>query len=221
MSARIFVVVALSVMFGVSAAMATPIYVETTGADFDTLLGGFATPVGSDMVSNFSGGNLSASVISQAFSDEAGNYLYLYQVNNTGGMGTDVITRFTASPYAQADSSITLGYLTDNIPAAFILGNQAPLYGDVNADAGPTVGFNFPVGNPFYGVPDSYIAPGKSSKVLYIQSSLAPGLVTGNIINGGVHTGQIIGPVPEPGTLVLLGMGAIWLLAYAWQRRQS
>ena len=125
---------------------------------------------------------------------------------------SEVITRFTASPYASADTSISLGYLTANIPTAFTAGDQAPLYGDVDTAAGPTVGFNFPVGNPFFGMPDSYIAGGESSLVLYIQSSLAPGIVTGNVINGGVHSGDIIGPVPEPATICLLGLGSLALI---------
>ena len=200
---------------------ATPIYIGTAGADFNTLLGGLAAPAGSALPTNFSGGNLSAEVISQAFTDGLGNYLYLYQLKNTGVVGNDVITRFTASPYAQADNTISLGYLTANIPAAFLLGDQAPLYGDVDAAAGPTVGFNFPVGNPIYGIPDSYIAPTKMSKVLYVQSTLAPGLVTGNVINGGVHSGPIIGPVPEPATVTLLVMAGLGLLCYARRRRRS
>jgi hypothetical protein len=41
------------------------------------------------------------------------------------------------------------------------------------------------------------------------------------------YAGAYIGPsfeyttVPEPGTLVLLGMGGLGLLAYAWRRRRS
>lgn len=140
------------------------------------------------------------------------------QVKNTGAAGSDVITRFTTSPCTQADEEVLMGYLTANVPAGFTPGDQAPLYGDVNVEAGPTVGFNFPVGNPFFGIPNSYIAPGKSSRVLYIQSSLAPGLVMGNVINGGVHTAQVVGPVSEPATMGVLALGGLFALV---RRRRS
>lgn len=100
---------------------------------------------------------------------------------------------------------------------------KVPLYGDVNVAAHPTIGFSFPTPNPFLTIPDlSYIAPGEHSKVLYAQSDLPPGLVSGNVINGMVHNGQIVGPVPvpEPSTIVLLiaGLGG---LGYALQHRRK
>lgn len=204
------IVSVLAAMLMCAAAEGAPIFVQTPGADFATL--GAAISVGAPMVSDISGSHLTGNVISQAFTDGVGGWLYLYQVNNTGVAGSDVITRYTISPCTQADKDTMLGYLTANVPAAFSLGNQAPLYGDVNVEAGPTVGFNFPVGNPFFGMPNAYIAPGMSSKVLFIASDLAPGIITGNVINGGVHACDIIGPIPEPATMSLLTLGGLALI---------
>jgi hypothetical protein len=212
MKTKVMVFLAAVLIFG-AAAQAGIISVATPGADFASLLGGSAYAVGGPLVDDFSGGSLYASVASQAFTNGAGSYLYLYQISNTSSSGGEIITRFTAGPYSGASAALSLGYLTANIPAGFSAGDQAPLYGDINTDAGPTVGFNFPVGNPWYNMPNAYIAPGKWSRVLYVVSDLAPGVITGNIINGGVHAGNIIGPVPEPATMAMLGLGALGLLA--------
>lgn len=199
------------------AVQATLISYDAAGADFQTLSGSSIAPIESGFT-DFSDHNLSAKVLYQVFTDGA-SYLYLYQVRNTGIAGNDTITRFTTSPFAQADGQTLLGYLNANVPAGFSPGDQAPVTDDIDSAAGPTVGFSFPPGIPRYGVPNFYIAPGKNSEVLYVQSNLPPGVVTGNIINGGVHSGQVVGPVPEPGTLVLLATAGLGLLAYAWRRR--
>ena len=128
-------VLAIGVMAAVLAingvVQATPIYIATTGVDYSTLLGGSATPIGLPLTTDFSGGNFFGKVVSQAFTDGAGHYLYLYQIDNTGTPNSDVATRFTASPFTGADALISLGYLNANIPAPFVFGNQAPLYADV------------------------------------------------------------------------------------------
>ena len=223
MTRKVLVMGVMAAVLAIGAVVqADPMYVAVAGADFSTLLGGSLTPLEPQpLVSDFSGGALTASVASQAFTDGAGNYLYLYQINNTGAPNSDVVTRFTASPFLGATNQVSLGYLDANIPAGFLSGDQAPLYADVNTGISPTVGFDFPVGNPIYGVPDSFIAPGKSSMVLYVESTLPPGLVPGNIIDGQVRANQVIGPVPEPGTLVLLLTFALGVFAYARRRRAA
>ena len=49
---------------------AMPIYVETAGADLRRPSGRTGNAARIDLVSNLSGGNLSASVVGQAFTDE-------------------------------------------------------------------------------------------------------------------------------------------------------
>ena len=43
----------------------------------------------------------------------------------------------------------------------------------------------------------------------------------GTIASGGPIHAFLLTPIPEPSTLVLLGIGAMSLLAYAWRRRRA
>ena len=192
---------------------ATPVYLETTGSDFGGLLGGSLTAIDTPLITDFSSSNLHCTVVSQAFVDDDDNYLYLYQVNNTGSSGNDVVTRFTLTPFPDATTSVQVGYLTANVPAGFSLGDQAPLGADVDVTSGPSIGFRFPPEYPPY-IPSSVIEPGDSSNVLYVESSLAPAQITGNVIPGHDQEGSVTGPtaVPEPGTLGLLALGGVGAL---------
>jgi len=211
------VIVALSF---VSICHASPIFVETSAWDFDNLIGGVAVAVNAPLVSSYDSGDgyLSFDVTSQAFTNSnTGEYLYLYQINNTGGINAQSITRFTASPYIGSDPTSLMGYLNANIPSGFLAGDQVPLWGDNDSDSGPTVGFNFPVGNPYYSIPDAFIGPGSSSSVLFVESMGQPQLMVGSIINGQVATIPIYGPsgeldIPEPSTMLLLSLGGLTLL---------
>ena len=71
---------------------AVPVFVDTVAADFDSLLGGLAYALDDEMISDFSGGNLLATIISQSFTDGACSFLYLYQLNSTGSVDTEVIS---------------------------------------------------------------------------------------------------------------------------------
>ncbi|MCK4625509.1 MAG: PEP-CTERM sorting domain-containing protein, partial [Phycisphaerae bacterium] len=39
-----------------------------------------------------------------------------------------------------------------------------------------------------------------------------PGTITGNVINGVISSGDVVGPVPEPATMGLLALGGLALL---------
>jgi len=189
--------------------------VALTPADFDTLLGGAAVPVGAPTITDMVAGDLKGQVVSQAFTDGLGNYVYLYQLGNTGVAGNSVIEVLTLSPYGGASGLTTLGYLTANAPAGFTLGDQTPAGASVDPVAGPTVSFGFP-----YWLAEA-VDPGEMSKTLYILSDGPPGTITGNIINGATASGDVVGPVPEPASMILLSVGFTALVSASKPRRQA
>ena len=201
--------VSLSVLCCVAtAALATPVPVTLVADDFSNLLDGSAAAIDSPMTTNMSLGNLQSEVISQAFTDGVGNYAYLYQIYNRGTTGNNVVELFTFSPFFDASASTTIGYLTANAPSGFTLGNQTPYAATVDAAAGPTISFAFPAW--LSGLPA--IDPGEYSSTLYVLSDGVPGTITGNVINGSIAYGDVIGAVPEPATLALLLIGGMGVL---------
>jgi len=44
---------------------------------------------------------------------------------------------------------------------------------------------------------------------MYVMSDLPPSQITGNVINGSVAFGNVVGPIPEPGTMALLVLGGV------------
>ena len=135
--------------------------------------------------------------------------MYLYQVNNVGG-ASSLVEQFTLSPFTGADGSTNLGYLTGGIPAGFLASPSGQMPGPnayINAPAGPLVTFYYS------GASNAEIESGEHSVVMYLKSSRAPDLITGQVIDGSSASGLVAGPtVPEPGALGLLALTGLGLL---------
>ena len=145
-------------------------YVAVAGADFGALLGGSLTPLEPQpLVSDFSGGALTASVASQAFTDEAGDCLFLYQIQDRS-TGLRCRRPFYGQSVLRHHQPSFTGLPGRRRPAGFLSGDQAPLYAERQYRYQPEPsGSTSQVGNPIYGVPELFYTPGKSSMVLYVD----------------------------------------------------
>ena len=172
------------------------------------LLGASPQPLGSSVLqTDVTGDDFQAEFYSRAYTNDTETaYAYLYQIDNkiTSSAPLEV---FTVSPFQDADASVLVaGYLTGAVPAGFL---PSPYQdpedtGNVNL-SGPIISFYF---NSRFGYA---IDPGEHCAVLYVMSDLPPTLITGYVIDGGVGSGPVVGPVPEPASaaLLLLGLPAL------------
>jgi hypothetical protein len=182
------------------------------------LLGGSYAASGTLMTTNMDAGDLHVRVASEAYSG-GGLYAYLYQIVNIGESGDSPVEMFTVSRFAGSVGLGEIGYLKDdgNIPAEFADGGK--LSEDNCSVRSLTAGLKLSF---YYGEDIGYqIDPGQYSRVLFVLSDLAPGTIWGNVINGDVASGPVIGATPEPGALVLLAIGLLTALTATWARRRS
>jgi hypothetical protein len=176
------------------------------------------SPVAADaaMVTVMNQGNLKTLVISQAFTNGLGQYVYLYQVQNTGTVLNSPVEMFTVWPFTGATDATLIGRLAGTPPEDFLsTSGQAPM-GQAFVKplgSGPLISFYYEQ------YLDLSIDPGEHSVVMYISSTLPPDEILGNTIDGSVGSGPVWGPVPEPTTMVLLVAGGAGMLLARRRRR--
>jgi len=192
----VFLVTSVSI----SQATSVPLVSDT----LTNLLGSGYSPISAFNATPMNENKLHVEVLNQAFTDGAGNYAYLYQVDNDLPDSEDIVENFTLSPFSDADSSTPMGYLTGDLPSGFLPGGQTPWdNGNINESVGPVVSFYY-----MAAVYDKAIEKGENSVVMYVMSELPPGEIIGNVIDGSVaSSGDVVGPIPEPATIALLGVG--------------
>jgi len=188
-------------------AEASPIPITLVGQDYAnfSVVGTASAP----KTDSYNLGQFAGTVTSQAFNLPNSDYLYLYQVDNTGlsALETLVVTPFLGLT-AQ-------GWLTANEPAGFIdtTTGYSPAFASYDsAVPQPVVSFNYPGGMGLH------VPAGAHTAVLYLVSSLSPADATGFTIDGGVAAVDIVGTVPEPATAGILAVGGILVL---WRKRRK
>jgi hypothetical protein len=158
---------------------------------------------------------LNADVYSACYKNTEGKYVYLYEIDNNGGPNYHPVELFTIFPFFGSNVLTTneMGYITgSSVPTGYLAAAQNPeSVGNVNANN--TLSF-------YYGLRYGYdIAVGENSTVMYVISPWGPTTITGNIIDGTVATGPVVGPVPEPATMAILAIGGGLVLLRSKRRK--
>lgn len=151
-------------------------------------------------------GTLESVVIANDPTNPWGGLTFAYMVTNNAGSTND-IGRLTVVDFTgwQTDASYQApGTSMPGLPAG---GAVTPAY--INRSTPDVVGFSF-VGFP---VGPGLLTPGSSSTWLVVQTDAPQWVHTmAYVIDGSIAGVPSVGPIPEPASLALLGLGTALLL---------
>jgi len=205
---------ALVLVWGLSASSLSAGLVTLQEQSLTDLLGSSPQALGSLLETDMSAGNLVSVAYSRAYTDGEGLYAYLYQVDNTGEAGRSPVEMFTLWPFLVGDDPMEMGYLSGTIPSEFLSGGETPEAEGYAEDIGAGMEVSF----YYTKKAGKQIVAGEHSVVMYALSAYAPDQILGNVIDGSVGSGPVVGPVPEPATLSLLVLAG---LAALGRKRKS
>ncbi len=165
---------------------------------------GEANPSGGNIIASISvpvvsssyTGLLTSTVFENDVSNPFGGLTFTYQLTNDA-TSTQPIGRITVNGFAGFQTDASYQTPTTGLPPTMI-----------NRPVSDYLGFSF-----FAGIGPGVLSPGMTSSVLVIQTD-APAWQpnVGSVINGHIVTVPTLSPVPEPGTLVLLGLGTVLMV---------